>query len=417
MLKLKPNISKIFFIISFLLLLAGIGIGQDFVTLRFATWDSGELYEIQKNIARNFEKNNPRIKIQVESYGDNFDQKIAASFGAKNPPDVMYMWDFPTYYKTLLPLDDFIEKDKSINLNDFYKAIINYCKYDNKIYGLPVGFTSHVIYYNKSLFDLNKVSYPTSNWTWDEFIAKARRLTNLKEKVYGFAFPVSPDPYDFEQFLWSNGKSYCDPTGKILEGYINSNEMVEVLSMFTKMLKEKVAVLTGTQQIQSGGDLMKAGKLAMYESGIWRLPEFIEAKLNFGVAVLPSFGKKPVKSILNVSAISIAKDSKHIKEAWEFVKYYSYNEEAIRMRKGDLPARKSVAIKMKLDVHPLYRPFYRMVELSFDKVPSFNLNPNMRKVYDELAVVIERIFSEEADEKTIKLYLDELVQKCKKFLN
>jgi len=192
--------------------------------------------------------------------------------------------------------------------------------------------------------------------------------------------------------------------------------MIETLALFTKMLREGIAVLTGTQQIQSGGDLFKAGKVGMLESGIWRLPEFQEAKLNFGVHILPAFKGKKVKSILNVSAISIAKDSKNIKEAWEFVKYYSYNKDAIKMRKGDLPTRKSVASEMGFLKDPYYQPFYKMVEASKDTVPSFNLNRNMRKVYDELAVTIEKIFSEQADENKIKEYLNELVTTCKRFL-
>jgi len=400
------------------LLLLGISISfsQKVVTIRFATWDTGELYKIEQEIAKRFEREYPNIKVQVESYGDSFDQKLAASFGAKNPPDVMYMWDFPTYYESLIPLDDLLKQDKSINLNDYYPALFNYCKYEGKLYGLPVGFTSHVIYYNKDLFKTQKITTPSTNWTWDEFIEKARKLTNPSQKIYGFAFPVSPDPYDFEQFLWSNGGSYCSPDGKEINGYLNSREMVEVLSLFTKMLKEKIAVLTGTQQIQSGGDLFKAGKLGMLESGIWRLPEFIEAKLNFGVHILPAFKGKPVKSILNVSAISIAKDTKNLKEAWEFVKYYSYNKEAIKMRKGDLPTRKTVVAELKLNSNPYYKPFYKMIEVSADKIPSFYLNKNMRRIYDELAITIEQIFSEQANEEKIKEYLDNLVNRTKDWL-
>src|SRR4051794_32844862 len=62
------------------------------IVLRFATWDSGEALKIQETIAKKFEEKHPFIKVQMETYGDEFDQKLAAAFGAKNPPDVMYMW-------------------------------------------------------------------------------------------------------------------------------------------------------------------------------------------------------------------------------------------------------------------------------------------------------------------------------------
>ncbi|PFR87578.1 sugar ABC transporter substrate-binding protein, partial [Bacillus cereus] len=53
--------------------------------LRFATWDAGKNLKIQQQIAKKFEEKNPGVKVQVEAYGDGFDQKLAASFGAKNP--------------------------------------------------------------------------------------------------------------------------------------------------------------------------------------------------------------------------------------------------------------------------------------------------------------------------------------------
>ena len=48
-------------------------------------------------------------------------QKLAASFGAKNPPDIMYMWNFPAYYESLEPLNQYIEGDAEMDMDDFYK--------------------------------------------------------------------------------------------------------------------------------------------------------------------------------------------------------------------------------------------------------------------------------------------------------
>ena len=127
--------------------------------LRFATWDTGESLKIQQDIAKEFEKENKDVKVQVEAYADGFDQKIAASFGAKNPPDVMYMWDFTTYSQSLEPLDSYIEKDTDINMDDFYEGLFNYSKVDDKLYGMPAGFSTMVVYYNKKLFDQYKIPY------------------------------------------------------------------------------------------------------------------------------------------------------------------------------------------------------------------------------------------------------------------
>ena len=144
--------------------------------LRFATWDTGDTLKIQQDIAREFEKENKDVKVQVEAYGDGFDQKIAASFGAKNPPDVMYMWDFTTYHQSLEPLDSYVEKDPDIKMDDFYEGLFNYSKVDKKLYGMPAGFSTMVVYYNKKLFDQYNIPYPQEGWTWDEFLESAKKI-------------------------------------------------------------------------------------------------------------------------------------------------------------------------------------------------------------------------------------------------
>ena len=145
---------KKIFIINLLLLLLLVSCGggskkneaaDGTVTLRFATWDSGEALNIQKEIAKKFEEKNPNIKVQVEAYGDGFDQKLVAAFGAKDAPDVMYMWDFPTYGSSLEDLNAYIEKDSSVDMKDFYEGLMNYVQLDGKTYGIPAGFTTHVI--------------------------------------------------------------------------------------------------------------------------------------------------------------------------------------------------------------------------------------------------------------------------------
>lgn len=186
------------------------------VTIRFATWDTDTLLKIEQDIAKKFEEKHPDIKVQVEAYGEGFDQKVAASFGAKNPPDVLYMWNFPTYAKSLQPMTDFISNDKDLNIDDFYPGLLNYSKVNGVVYGLPAGFTTHVVYYNKKIFDEAKVPYPKEGWTWDDFKDIAAKLSKPDQKQYSFAYSGEPDPNDFEQYLWCNGTSYVSPDGKNL---------------------------------------------------------------------------------------------------------------------------------------------------------------------------------------------------------
>ncbi len=384
---------------------------NDGTVLRFATWDAGKNLKIQQQIAKKFEEKNPGVKVQVEAYGDGFDQKLAASFGAKNPPDVMYMWNFPAYYKSLEPLDELAKKDPDVKLDDFYQGLFNYSSIDGKLYGMPAGFTTRVIYYNKKLFDKANIPYPKDGWTWDEFVDTAKKLTDASNKQYGFALRPEPDTYDLQGFIWSNGSSFVSEDGKQIKGHMNSPETIEVMKSFQSMLKDKTAVLVGGKNQQSGDDIFKAGKLAMWESGIWPLEGFKDAKIDFGTVEPPAFKGKPVKGLVGTSAVSIAKDAKHKELAWEFVKFYS-SPEAIKMRTSDLPVRISVVKELKKEEDANVKPFYTMLERSTN-TPAFLLNPKWDEVNRNLSAAINAIMLGQDPEQL----LNKSVQDSEKYMD
>ncbi|RAR41812.1 sugar ABC transporter substrate-binding protein [Paenibacillus sp. MDMC362] len=379
-------------------------------TLRFATWDTGDALKIEQEIAKKFEESHPGTKVQVEAYADGFDQKLAAGFGAANPPDVMYMWDFPTYHQSLEPLDSYASKDEDLNIDDFYQGLFNYGKIDNQLYGIPAGFTTRVVYYNKKMFDDAGIPYPSDGWTWTEFQEIAQKLTDKSKKQYGFGVRAENDTYDLQGFVWSNGGSFISEDGTTIEGYMNSKETAEAIQMLGDMLKNGSAVLTGGKGQQSGEDIFKAGKIAMWESGIWPLESFREAGIDVGTVEMPAFEGKPVKGVLAESALSIAKDSKNKDLAWEFIKFY-VSDEAIKMRVADLPVRVSVVNELKKDQDPLYKPYYTMLERS-DNTPAFLLNPKWNEVNRQLSAAVESVmFGSDAQE-----VLDQAVKDSERYL-
>ncbi|MDF2680949.1 MAG: sugar transporter substrate-binding protein [Brevibacillus sp.] len=362
---------------------------KEAVTLRFATWDTDEMLKIQQDIAMKFEQSHPGVKVQVEAYADGFDQKLVAAFGAKNPPDVMYMWDFPTYHTSLEPLDDFLKKDPDIAIDDFYQGLLNYNRMNGALYGLPAGFSTRVMFYNKKLFDEAGVPQPTESWTWDDFKAAAKQLTKPEKKQFGFAARSEPDTYDLQGFVWSNGSSFISPDGKMIDGYMNSKETAETLQIFGDLVKEKSALLVGGKNQQSGNDLFKAGKLALYDNGVWSLESYKKAGVDFGTVVMPSFPGKQAKGVIAQSALSIAKDSKNKELAWEFIKFF-VSKDSIKMRTADLPVRISVVQEMKMDQDPLYAPFYKMLEQSTD-TPAFLLHPHWNEINRNLSAAVNAI--------------------------
>ncbi|WP_432346684.1 sugar ABC transporter substrate-binding protein [Shinella yambaruensis] len=394
-------------------LLAGSVSARAEEVLRFATWDSDESLAIQQAIAKQFEEKHPGVKVQVEPYADGYDQKLVAAFGAGSPPDVMYMWNFPQYYTSLMPLDDLIARDAAeIKPDDIPQGLMNTTRVEGKTYGMPSGFTTQVVFYNKDMFKAAGVEEPKEGWTWDDLRAKAAKFRDKDNKVYGFAVDAKPDPYDFEQFLWSNGTKYISDDGKTIDGYMNSDAAAEVLDMFGDMARKEEAATLHLGDDTSGDTLFKGGKIAIFQSAMWSKAGIDAAGFGYGVAPLPKFGDKPAHSALGVSAMSIAKDAKQPDLAWEFVKFFS-SPEAVAMRTNDLPVRTSVAEEKGMTSDPVYKPFFDILATSDIETHAFLKNRNWGKVQDNLARAIEATM---IDQGNAKAHLDDAVKRSQRFL-
>ena len=358
------------------------------VKLRFATWDVGDDVTLQQDMIDKFNESQDDIKVVLESYGSEYDTKITAGMGANDAPDIMYMWNYPQYKDALEPLDSYLEKEGAEYKDNFYETLWNYNSAGGQILGLPVGYTTHVVYYNKALFDEAGVEYPQPGWSWEDLQETAKKITNKDNKVTGFAFSGKPDPYDFEMFLWGNDAAYVDEEGN-LEGNVNSKESVEVFEMFQNMAKDGYAITTEG----SGTTEMKSGKVAMFVYGAWGLTPLKEAGIDYGVVDIPTFENGKSVSILSSSGISIYKNSKHKDEAFEFIKFWT-NEEANKERIGfELPVLKSVVESEQLEQDELKSVFYSMLEKSDGYTPASFIVEDWSMMSEDLSFTFESMLN------------------------
>ena len=356
-------------------------------TIRFASWDTADDVDAQQKMVDKFNEEHPDIQVVLEAYGSDFDTKISASMGSGDAPDVMYMWNYPAYHEGLEPLDSYIEKEGEEYKKNFYSTLWNYNSYDGQIYGLPVGFTTHCVYYNKDLFEKAGVEEPKDGWTWEDLEEKAKKI-NEATGVKGFSFSMKPDPYDYEMYLWSNGTAYCDKEGK-MEGYVNSDKALETYKMFQDMAKGGYAVATE----KSGSDEFESGQTAMFVYGAWAVKKYTEAGVNFGLAKLPSFGTEKSASILSSSGVAIAKSSKNKEAAWEFVKYWT-DEENNKSRIGtEFPVLVSVVESEKILDKPEYAPFYAMLDQSGEYTPASFIMDKWSEVSEKLELAFEEMYN------------------------
>ena len=374
------------------------------VKIRFASWDEAEDVDAQQATVDKFNAEHDDIEVTLEAYGGEFDTKISAGMGSNDMPDVMYMWNYPAYAGGLEPLDSYIEGEGADYKENFYDTLWNYNSYDGSTYGIPIGFTTHALFFNKDIFKEAGIAEPTNDWTWDDVKKAAKTITEKCDGKKGFSFQMKPDPYDYEMYLWSNGTAYVNEDGE-LDGNLNSDEAKEVFAMFQEMEKDEYAVATE----KSGTDEFRSGNTAMYVYGSWSINTLKEDKVNFGVVNIPSFGKQPSVSILSSSGISMSKESKNKEAAWEFIKFWT-SEEMNKERIGmELPVLYSVVESEGIMEQPEYAPFYTMLEQSSDYTPASFIYESWSELSENLSLSFERVFNPSAMEDPAEV-LDEAVQ-------
>jgi multiple sugar transport system substrate-binding protein len=360
------------------------------IQVRFATWDNAEDLDNQQVLVDRFNQAHTDIQVILEAYGDNFDTKIAASMGSNDAPDVMYMWNYPAYYEGLEVLDPYINKEGPDFRSNYYEAVWPYNAINNTVYGMPVGYTTHVLYYNKDMFDAAGVSYPTKNWTYNDVYAASKAITEFYNdgSTKGYVFPIQYDPYDFEMYLWSNGASFVNQEGKT-RGYLDSPQSIMVFSLFQKLEADGYAIAAENY----GTSAMTSRNAAMFINGSWPIAQLNEAGINFGVVEIPRWGSNRSVSILSSSGLAMSKSSANKDAAWEFIKFWTGEDANIYRIEYELPVLKSVVNSQNIESDPVRKVFYDMLEQSRGYVPASFIVKDWSSLGSDLELGFERIFN------------------------
>ena len=314
--------------ISFLLLIAfllcGCGRNFDKEEITFSSWGSITEVQILKQVIADFEKENPKVKVNFMHIPQNYFQKIHLLFASNTAPDVLFMnnLNLPIYESKLEDLTEFV------NAENFYPQATAGISYNGKILGIPRDISNLVLYVN-----LDKMSLPDSDWNLEELLANALKTTN--NDVFGIGAE--------DKIYWALPYlSYFD--GGILdERYnllIDSQESKKALKFYQDLTKEyKVAPTKSQVGSSTLAQMFLDGKIVMYLSGRWMYPKISEkASFNWAVINFP-YGKG--SQLCDVSGWVISKDSKHKEASIKLVEFLSSEKTSAYFTKTGLivPAR------------------------------------------------------------------------------
>lgn len=322
---------------------------SDKTVIQFASWGSKSEIEILKPILKEFETENPDIKVEFVHIPQNYFQKIHLLFASNLSPDVIFINNLylPIYANAgvLEPLN--IDSKNIFDTSSFYEKSLSALSFNDKVYAIPRDISNLVIYYNKDIFDKYNVSYPNKYWKFDDFLKLAQKLTkdtdnDGKTDLWGVSF--EENLLFYLPYLMSEGGGVLSDDLKTL--IIDSPKSQKGLNFYSDLRnKYHVAPTKAESASATMAQLFLQGKLAMQLSGRWLVPKYREeAKFNWNVINFPA-GEAGSIVPLDASGWAISKESRHKTEATELIKFLSSKESIEKFTKSGLivPARIDVA--------------------------------------------------------------------------
>lgn len=342
---------------------------NDVVTIQFASWGSKTEVDILKPILKDFELNNPDIKIEFMHIPQNYFQKIHLLFASNTAPDVIFINNLylPVYANANLL--EGLQKPEN-----FYKQTLDALSWNGKLYALPRDISNLVIYYNKDLFIRKNIPFPTQDWNMKDFLLISQKLTD--KDTFGISF--EEEPFYYIPYIMS----FC---GGILPSDIQKQETQEAINFYADLRnKYHVAPKNSESASATMAQMFLQEKIGMYLSGRWMAPKLKEeAEFEWDIINFPS-GKCGSVVQADASGWAITKSSKNKVEALKLIEYLASKEVSEKFVKSGLitPARYDV-----FDVD--YKIFNEVIKTSKPTPVTINY----KEITDKLKKDLEKVFN------------------------
>lgn len=390
---------------SFLVLSGGLGCAKKAPSkvVEVMYWGSPEEIEIITNLVKNWQKKHPDIKVKLTHVpaGEPYRQKFLTRLAGGDPPDIAFVevniW--PSFYakNAFIPLNQFIEKDPSFNLEEFFPAVVKRFTVKGKIYIIPRDTAPFAcIYYNKEIFDEAGIPYPKDNWTWQEFLEVAKKLTKRAEgKVERYGFYT----WAWINFVYSAGGRLVDNIWNPRRCVLDSPEAIEGLKFYVNLSHKWGVSPTPTEMNALGMDaqgMFAMGKLAMYGSGIWETPIFRkQCSFDWDVAPFP-VGPKGQYWATGGSGYGIVRGCKDPEAAWEVLKGLAGDYGQIQLAEKGLaqPANMRIAYSShwaKSPKKPLHKDF---LNWAVDHAIYYPFHPEWSKMDAIIGEYLQKAFTD-----------------------
>lgn len=234
-------------------------------------------------------------------------------------------------FSVIEPIDQYVSESEK---NKFLKNVLESCKYDGKLYGLPESYKLMALIYNK---DIIKTPPKTTN----EMIKIGKEFTDKDLGKYGLVYRFASF-YTYNVWYGGFGGKIFDENNNL---QFNNQAHKNTLNFIKKLRDEEEGIVQEDSYQDIIMSLFKSGNAPMMINGSWILSELMESGVNFGVANIPLINEsgKWAKPFVGAEILMLSSRSKNKESAIDLMKYMvsaGVQKETIKI--GHIPSLKEV---------------------------------------------------------------------------
>lgn len=271
------------------------------------------------------------LEVQVTDYA-TFVTKVLTQIAGGDPPDIITIENrfFTSFAKegVLEDLTPYMSKTAGMGAQDFFKDYLDRFSLDGKVYAIPQDAQpAGIVLFNSTVFDEVKIAYPTNDWTWNDYLEAAKKLT--KVNADGTVARYGSGSIGWRYWIYGAGgravDNYKNPTKSLLD----SPEAIQAAQFYTDMVSKYKVVPDPKTITAMGGStaentMVFDKKIAMKLSSsplLWLYGTKVkDAGLKLVLAPKGPTGKYGFDT--GGTGYAILKSAKNKPQAWEFISYF-----------------------------------------------------------------------------------------------
>ena len=308
-------------------------------TVDFLAWGDNADIPAWEALVNRYKEIAPNVTVNVTPVAEpnaNFYPKLQTTIAGGTPPGVSSFqgWEWQIYadQDVLAPIDEFV------NANPYFKevypegvaSIEGTTARNGKRYLIPLQRAAMLVFYARKPFEEAGLEFPTDDWTFEEFMETATKLTNPDKKLFG----IQANGNWFRDIGWIRltGKQEFDSLYDPRKAMFNQPEIVDIVQKMASDVYYKMKIAPTPADLQGGANTIQTGNAAMKYEGPWffpalNSPQLREEKKNvpFDIVLMPKMGDEKRCHRGWTEGVALLKGDQ-LQASWEFASFMAGEE-------------------------------------------------------------------------------------------